>query len=104
MMMMMLMYVIEVERFNPAAAAHTHTRTHTYTHTHTHTHTAAVMHEPPRLLAHFEVHRIYTTYMTVYMVISLPKTAHIHCIYMILANPTKRREVQKKRLPALGGS
>jgi len=31
--------------------------------------------------------RVYTTYMTVYLVIFLPKTPHIHWIYMILANP-----------------
>ena len=31
--------------------------------------------------------RIYTPYMTVYLVISLPKTPHIHRIYMVLANP-----------------
>jgi hypothetical protein len=32
--------------------------------------------------------RIYTLYMTVYSVISLPKVAYIHRIYMVLANPT----------------
>jgi hypothetical protein len=32
--------------------------------------------------------RIYTPYMTVYLMISLPKTPYIHCIYMVLANPT----------------
>jgi len=26
--------------------------------------------------------------MTVYLVISLPKIPYIHCIYMVLANPT----------------
>jgi len=31
--------------------------------------------------------RIYTPYMTVYMVISLPKIPYIHHIYMVLANP-----------------
>jgi len=31
--------------------------------------------------------RLYTPYMTVYMVISLPKTPYIHRIYMVLANP-----------------
>jgi hypothetical protein len=31
--------------------------------------------------------RIYTPYMTVYLVISLPKTPYIHRIYMVLANP-----------------
>ena len=31
--------------------------------------------------------RIYTPYMTVYMVISLPKIPYTHCIYMVLANP-----------------
>ena len=30
---------------------------------------------------------IYTPYMTVYMVISLPKIPYIHLIYMVLANP-----------------
>ena len=32
--------------------------------------------------------RIYTPYMTVYMVNSLPKIPYTHCIYMVLANPT----------------
>jgi len=32
--------------------------------------------------------RIYTPYMTVYLVISMPKIPYIHCIYMVLANPT----------------
>jgi len=32
--------------------------------------------------------RIYTPYMTVYLVISLPKIPYIHRIYMVLANPT----------------
>jgi hypothetical protein len=31
---------------------------------------------------------IYTPYMTVYLVISLPKVPYIHRIYMVLANPT----------------
>jgi len=31
--------------------------------------------------------RIYTPYMTVYSVISLPKLSYIHRIYMVLANP-----------------
>jgi hypothetical protein len=32
--------------------------------------------------------RIYTPYMTVYLVISLPKLPYIHRIYMVLANPS----------------
>jgi hypothetical protein len=32
--------------------------------------------------------RIFTPYMTVYMVISLPKILYTHRIYMVLANPT----------------
>ena len=31
--------------------------------------------------------RIYTPYMNVYLVISLPKIPYIHRIYMVLANP-----------------
>jgi hypothetical protein len=31
--------------------------------------------------------RINTPYMTVYLVISLPKIPYIHRIYMVLANP-----------------
>ena len=30
---------------------------------------------------------IYTPYMTVYLVISLPKIPYTHLIYMVLANP-----------------
>jgi hypothetical protein len=32
--------------------------------------------------------RIYTPYMTVYLVNSLPKIPYIHRIYMVLANPS----------------
>ena len=32
--------------------------------------------------------RIYTQYMTVYLVMSLPKIPYIHRIYMVLANPS----------------
>jgi hypothetical protein len=32
--------------------------------------------------------RIYTPYMTVYLVISLPNLPYIHRIYMVLANPS----------------
>jgi hypothetical protein len=32
--------------------------------------------------------RIYAPCMTVYLVISLPTLPYIHCIYMVLANPT----------------
>jgi hypothetical protein len=31
--------------------------------------------------------RMYTPYMTVHLVISLPKLLYIHRIYMVLANP-----------------
>ena len=31
--------------------------------------------------------RTYTLYMTVYLVISLPKIPYMHRIYMVLANP-----------------
>jgi hypothetical protein len=34
--------------------------------------------------------RIYALYMTVYLVISLPKIPYIHRIYMVLANPTHK--------------
>jgi len=32
--------------------------------------------------------RVYTPYMTVYLVISLPKIPYINGIYMVLANPS----------------
>jgi len=46
----------------------------------------------PPLQLGFEIcrvgqNRIYTPYMTVYIVISLPKIPYIHRIYMVLANP-----------------
>jgi len=37
---------------------------------------------------------IYAPYMTVYLVISLPKIPYIHRIYMVLANP---RHVQQRK-------
>jgi len=54
-------------------------------------HTHAFYAAPPKCLCH--KHRvghncIYTPYMTVYSVISLPKTPYTHRIYMVLANPT----------------
>ena len=39
--------------------------------------------------------RIYTPYMTVYLMISLPKVPYIHRIYMVLANPTYVRNCAK---------
>jgi len=33
--------------------------------------------------------RIYTPYITVYCVLSLPKITYIHCTYMVLANPSQ---------------
>ena len=35
--------------------------------------------------------RVYTPYMTVYLVISLPKIPYIHRMYRVLANPTHAR-------------
>jgi len=35
--------------------------------------------------------RIYTPYMTVYLMISLPKILYIHRIYMVLANPINQQ-------------
>jgi hypothetical protein len=35
--------------------------------------------------------RIYTLYMTVYLVISLPKIPYMHRIFMVLANPTHKQ-------------
>jgi hypothetical protein len=37
--------------------------------------------------------RIYTSYMTVYLAISLPKIPYMHRIYMVLANPTQTQYV-----------
>ena len=45
--------------------------------------------------------RIYTPYMTVYFVISLPRIPYIHRIYMVLANPTYVPENSKKYLPGI---
>ena len=45
--------------------------------------------------------RIYTPYMTVYFVISLPRIPYIHRIYMVLANPTYVPENSKKHLPGI---
>jgi len=40
-----------------------------------------------QLLFRIGHNRIYALYMTVYLVISLPKKLYIHRIYMVLANP-----------------
>jgi len=39
--------------------------------------------------------RIYTPYMTVYLVITLPQIPYMHRIYMVLANPTNRGFVRR---------
>jgi len=75
------------------------THTHTYTHTHIHAHVIEKVLDEGRPflgLSQFEPNstwvgtrvgqnRIYTPYMTVYLVISLPKIPYIHRIYMVLA-------------------
>ena len=44
--------------------------------------------------------RIYTPYMTVYLVTSLPKIPYIHRIYMVLANPNNvRKQSQTLKSP-----
>jgi len=40
-----------------------------------------------RFMSRVGQNRINTPYMTVYLVISLPKIPYIHRIYMVLANP-----------------
>jgi len=45
---------------------------------------------PSTLTARVGQNCIYTPYMTVCMVISLPKTPYKHRIYMVMANPTHR--------------
>ena len=45
---------------------------------------------------------IYTPYMTVYVVIPLPKIPYIHRIYMVLANPTYKHQCRTTRLFASG--
>jgi len=44
--------------------------------------------------------RILTPYMTVYLVISLPKIPYIHRIYMVLANPRNVVMRQSHQSPA----
>ena len=50
-----------------------------------------------RIIFRVGQNRTYTPYMTVYLVISLPKIPYIHRIYMVLANPiilcTSKEEV-----------
>jgi hypothetical protein len=41
----------------------------------------------PKYIYRVSHDRIYTPYMTLYLVISLPKIPYVHCIYMALANP-----------------
>ena len=42
--------------------------------------------------------RIHTPYMTVYLVISLPKILYIHRIYMVLANPTHKLMCEEQHM------
>jgi hypothetical protein len=41
--------------------------------------------------------RIYTPYMAVYLVISLPKILYINRIYMVLANPNCRLVIARRK-------
>jgi len=45
------------------------------------------VHRTRRYIYRVGQNRIYTPYMTVYFVMSLPKIPYIHRIYMVLANP-----------------
>ena len=58
-----------IEKGTPGNDTRIHTRTHAHTHTHSHIHRVGQ-------------NRIYTPYMTVYLMISLPKVPYIHRIYM----------------------
>ena len=58
-------------------SAHTHSHTHTHTLTHTHKHVCT------EHVCRVGQNRIYTPYMTVYLVISLPKIPCILIIYYI---------------------
>ena len=51
-------------------------------------------HCPPLCITRVGQNRIYAPYMTVYLVISLPKSPYIHRIYMVLANPMYLRVVE----------
>jgi hypothetical protein len=46
--------------------------------------------------------RIYAPYMTVYLVISLPKTPYIHRICMVLANPKHIRYIRSCMVRTFG--
>ena len=48
-----------------------------------------------KLLSRIGQNRIYTPYMTVYLVIFLPKLPYIHRIYMVLANPNYKYHPRK---------
>ena len=50
---------------------------------------AALSRQPPlyKCISRIGQNRIYSPYMTVYFVISLPKSSYIHRIYRVLANP-----------------
>jgi len=50
-----------------------------------------------RLIHRVGHNRIHTPYMTVYLVISLPKILYIHRIYMFLANPTYTLKERSQR-------
>ena len=73
-----------------------------HTHTHTHTHAILILFKCMSVwrdaapLFRVGQNRIYTPYMTVYLVISLPKIPYIHRIYMVFANPTNEVELATK--------
>jgi hypothetical protein len=61
------------------------------------------LHSPTALVIMYRVgqNRVYTPYMTVALMISLPKIPYIHRIYMVLANPNYVHRFLLPSFPAL---
>jgi hypothetical protein len=93
--------MVEIDEQHKWVVFNTHTHTHTHTNTiecsdwraaqvssrvgQNHTYAYRVGQNP--ILYRVGQNRIYTPYMTVYLIVSLPKKTYVHRIYTVLANP-----------------
>jgi len=78
----------------PSQSTHTHSHLSPSQSTHTHSRAAITInthtHVLPQQTNRVSQNRIYTPYLTINLVISLPKIPYTHRIYMVLANPTSK--------------
>jgi hypothetical protein len=81
-------HITRLHKLNMSAQSHTHTHTNTHTALIDTCDAACLFTRLNKLnMSRVGQNRTYTLYMTVYLVIPLPKIPYVHRIYMVLANP-----------------